>query len=310
MGPMTLKHFLLFPLLILAASCSSQPAKNQKPTTPVVAVSIPPYISLVKAIGGDKVKVVAAISQNQNPHLSETTFKQVSLIDNAALWIGVGEAYEPKVLSVLQTTNPTLHVLAMNAHFPLMKVTEDTVMPHHHDHEEDDDHSHHGHSHGPGTIDPHFFLSPKFLPKEAVLIKDALVQIAPQHKAFFEQNWMKLDEKIDRLNKKLDSQLGRLRGRGIIVSHSALGYFCADFGLTQYALEDHGKPLLPQTLDHILAHVAHVNLICGFTFVDHNNQALLQVANTLKIPTYEINPMAIDLMGTLNQIGEDLESSL
>ncbi len=307
--------FLLTPFVLLLSGCgTSQPVKKEGSTKTIVAVSIPPYISLVNAIGGKAVQAISAIADNQNPHLTETTFSQVKLIDNAALWIGIGESYEPKILSVLKRTNPHLHILAMNTHFPLMTITSDTIIPpqastheggHSHEH-----HHGHSHSHDGSMMDPHFFLSPSFLQKEAELIKDALVQVDPKNQTLFEKNFQVLSKQIDRLNKKLHSQLGRVSGKGILVSHSALGYFCADFNLKQYALESHGKPLLPQTIDEVLKKIATEHILCGFSFIDHSNKALLQVANAIDVHTYEINPMAEDLMGTLNQIGDDLENSL
>ncbi|PCI75544.1 hypothetical protein COB21_05555 [Candidatus Aerophobetes bacterium] len=288
-------------LATIACQKSAPHAKKSAKQIPVVAVSIPPYTSLVKAIAGDSVHVVSVIGEKQNPHLSQSTFKQVDSIDKASLWIGIGESYEPKILRVLKKTSPNMHILQMNKHFPLMRSEDDPLLP---------VSNSHGHGHAHSEMDPHFFLSPRFLSQEATLIKDALIAIVPSQEIVFQENFEKLNKKITHLNQKLHSQLGRVRGKGVLVSHSALGYFCYDFGLKQYALESHGKPLLPKTLDHILSHIPQDRILCAFTFIDHNNKALLEVANIMQVQTYEINPMAEDLLATIDKIGDDLDNSL
>lgn len=318
---MKFRFFALFLLSTILITSCAKPSSNSD-EKPIVAVSIPPYISLVEAIAGDKVTALSAISENQNPHLTESSFKQMGRIDKARLFIGIGEDYEAKVLSVLKSTSPHLIVLEMNKHFPLLKMESSPLMldgheqpsesnhTHMHSHKHDQSHGHHHHHHEPGSFDPHFFLSPRFLKEEARLIKEALIEIMPENKRFFENSFIRLREKIEQLNLKLDAQIGRMRGKGLLVSHSALGYFCHDFDLKQYALEDHGKPLLPKTLDYILKQIPKDSMICAFSFVDHNNKALLQVAEKLGLRTYEINPMARDLMKTISGIGDDLENAL
>jgi len=112
-----LRKILLFTFIVTISSIaiSCQKKNNQQiPATPLVIVSIPPYVTIIQKIASDTVTVKSAISPGYNPHISEITPKQMQLMQHADLWIGVGEPYEKALLRSLKEMNQKIISLQMN----------------------------------------------------------------------------------------------------------------------------------------------------------------------------------------------------
>lgn len=84
--------------------------------------------------------------------------------------------------------------------------------------------------------DPHTWVSPKSAIVMAVNIKNSLVEADPAHKDGYEQRYQELSGRLKALDAKFQSELSKLPGKEIVVSHQAFGYLARDYGLTQHAI--------------------------------------------------------------------------
>lgn len=107
----------LFLLLILGLFVGCTKMGSGVSGTPHVVVSIPPYISLVKEIVGDTMTVNSALGPSFDPHTAEATPHQMKMVQNADLFIGVGEGYERKLLSALREGTKEVRILEMDEKF-------------------------------------------------------------------------------------------------------------------------------------------------------------------------------------------------
>lgn len=293
------KTLFFIPLIVFAlasvTSCEKKTKKKEN-TIPTVAVSIPPYISIVKAIAGDAFIIRSAIPVGYNPHTSEITIKQIKALENADLFIGIGEPFEKKMIKAMEGTRKKFTLLELNKKLPLLPLSRDA-------------HSKgccHPHTSSKEALDHHFWLSPHLLKLQAALISNALTELIPEKKALFSKNLALYLNKLDALNLKIATLLAPVQGKAILTSHAALGYFCHDYHLIQLTVESEGKSPLPQSVNHVIEEAKRIGTECAFTFPGHDNKGTLLIADKLDLKVYEIDPLAENVLKTIETIATDI----
>ena len=291
--------FLLFSgaLLALALTGCQPKVKKRSDDRPLVIVSIPPYMEIVKAIADDTVDVESVISVGYNPHVSEITPRQMELVQQADLWIGVGESYEKKLLTTLRQSQSRIQIIQINEKIPLLSFAEDTNFV---------DACQDINLPLKESKDIHFWLSPKRLKLQAMIIAEGLIQLQPHKEMEYKNNLKTYLRLLEDADQKLIDLLRPFRGSAIVVSHAALGYFCYDYSLVQIAVECEGKSPLPQNVRAVLKLARNSNTQCVFTFPGHNNKGALLIAQHLNLKTYEIDPLNTNLISTIEQIATDI----
>ena len=293
------KALFFIPLIVFAlasvTSCEKKTKKKEN-TIPTVVVSIPPYISIVKAIAGDAFIIRSAIPVGYNPHTSEITIKQIKALENAELYIGIGEPFEKKMIKAMEGTRKKFTLLELNKKLPLLPLSQDA-------------HSKgccHPHTSSKEALDHHFWLSPHLLKLQAALISNALTELIPEKKALFSKNLALYLNKLDALNLKIATLLAPVQGKAILTSHAALGYFCHDYHLIQLTVESEGKSPLPQSVNHVIEEAKRIGTECAFTFPGHDNKGTLLIADKLDLKVYEIDPLAENVLKTIETIATDI----
>ncbi len=277
------KYFLLFSLLVgLATSFFGCQSKwtEKKGKKPVVVVSVAPYISLVKWIGGDFFEVHSAVNPGFDPHLNEITPRQAKKIEECDLWIGIGEAYEERLVSSLKQAKKDVQVLQLNEIIDLLPPTA-AIRSHQ---------------------DLHFWMSPLCLIEQAQAISAALSALIPERAALHEQNLADYTREIRAFDGKISEQLKSYKGKGILVSHPFLGYFCRDYNLSQISLECQGKSPTAQRAQSVLSLAEQCDVHCAFTSLQHPTKGALLVAKRLMIPTHAIDPLGEDPLDTIQKV--------
>jgi zinc transport system substrate-binding protein len=90
-------------------------------------------------------------------------------------------------------------------------------------------------------MDPHVWLSPVLMKQQAETIRDALVRLDPAGEATYDENLAALRADLDALDARIRGIFAGLEGRRVYVFHPAYGYFTAEYGLEQVAVEQAGK---------------------------------------------------------------------
>ena len=293
------KALFFIPLIVFAlasvTSCEKKTKKKEN-TIPTVVVSIPPYISIVKAIAGDAFIIRSAIPVGYNPHTSEITIKQIKALENADLFIGIGEPFERKMIKAMEGTRKKFTLLELNKKLPLLPLSQDA-------------HSKgccQSHTSSKEALDHHFWLSPHLLKLQAALISNALTELIPEKKALFSKNLALYLNKLDALNLTIATLLAPVQGKAILTSHAALGYFCHDYHLIQLTVESEGKSPLPQSVNHVIEEAKRIGTECAFTFPGHDNKGTLLIADKLNLKVYEIDPLAENVLKTIETIATDI----
>lgn len=267
-------------ILALTGACSNQhPSSSKKP---LVIVSVSPYDTFIKSIAQDTLDVRVAVPANYNPHLFEPTLKQMEGFQHAFLWFGIGEPFETTILNSLKSYNNHLITVDLSVGININTDHEhETISPCNSDH-------HHNHLHE--GVDRHFWMSPSLSLLQTETIKNTLVELFPEHKELYEDNFLKIKERFTNLNQDISSLLISAKNHAIIVSHPALGYFCQDYDLIQISIECEGKTPLPGDLKKILSLSKIHPVLCVFTQEQFDNKGAIILAKKLELPIYNINP--------------------
>jgi zinc transport system substrate-binding protein len=286
-----LAFFRYIPILILAlAGCGPgcgqvpQPLERAKP---LVLVSIAPYKSIAERIAGAAFDVQTIIPPRSNPHVFEPTSRQVLEISRGHVWFRIGEPFETKVVRLLQENNPGLIVADLRDGIELQPV-------------EDDDHQcAHCSS---DSLDRHIWLSPKLAGRQAVHIAQVLSDRFPEQKDEIQKNLQNCLAELKSLDLEIQTILAPLEKRSFIVSHSAFGYFCHDYGLKQLSVEQEGKDARPRRLEEMLGEATRLSAAVAFALPQHNNKGAQMIADEMNIPIRLIDPYSADYFNTLRTL--------
>lgn len=307
------KSLRFIALAVLAAlvlsGCFSRPAsEGQIPAKPVVAVSIVPQESWVKAIAGDLVDVVTLIPPGKSAETYSPNPQQMTQFSKASVYFTMNVPAETAgILQKAKDLNRQVRIVDLAAivrqSYPDLTIEagEEAEDEHDHDHESD-----HGHVHKPGERDPHIWLSPK----RAILMVQAtaaeLAVLDPAHKAVFEKNAAEYINKLRQLDQSIQSQLAGSKNKKFIIYHPSIGYFASDYGLKMIALEQHGKEATAQNLQKVIDLAKKEKIKAILYQEEMDSRQAKTFASEIGGVTLKITPLAADYIGGLEAMTKTL----
>lgn len=213
---------LVLILLISITGCSDN--ADQDDGKLKVYTSFYPMYDFTSKIAGDKVAVYNMVPSATEPHDWEPAASDIVKLENGDLFIYNGAGMENWVDTVLETLeNKDLLVIEASKGIELL------------DAQDHDDHDH-GHDHYHGDYDAHVWTDPMNVKIEMGNIVKGLIQIDPENKEYYEGNYEKYSEELDRLDNEFRSTISNLPNKDIVVSHMAFSYMAHAYGLKQVAI--------------------------------------------------------------------------
>ena len=253
---------LIGSMIIGCGESNDKNAVKNEETKPSITVSIFPLKEFAEEIAGDKVDINCLVPNNMEPHDYEPKTKDFEKLINSDAFIynGLGlEEWVEKVNEVIKNED----VLIVDSSKNVDSITiedENHEEEHNHDNEEEHDHEH-------GAIDPHSWLSLKEAQVQSEAIKDTLIEIDPENKAYYEQNYNEFKQKLDDLYNKYNEKFQTLQNKNFITGHAAFGYLCRDLGLEQKSVENvfgEGEPT-PKQLENLVNFCKENNITTIFS---------------------------------------------
>lgn len=253
---------LIGSMIIGCGESNDKNAVKNEETKPSITVSIFPLKEFAEEIAGDKVDINCLVPNNMEPHDYEPKTKDFEKLINSDAFIynGLGlEEWVEKVNEVIKNED----VLIVDSSKNVDSITiedENHEEEHNHDNEEEHDHEH-------GAIDPHSWLSLKEAQVQSEAIKDTLIEIDPENKAYYEQNYNEFKQKLDDLYNKYNEKFQTLQNKNFITGHAAFGYLCREFGLEQKSVENvfgEGEPT-PKQLENLVNFCKENNITTIFS---------------------------------------------
>jgi len=273
---MKIRNYLIIVFLGLFLGCSTH-TNNKKPT---VTVSILPQQYFVEKIAGDYFAINVMIPPGASPVTYEPTPKQMQELNASAVYFRIGHIeFEKSWMKRIKNIHPELEVvdLSENAHL---------IEPERKDHESHLHNIHHHHG-----IDPHIWVSPKEVKKQAELIYQYFIQNYPHQDTLFTANYQQFLQEIDRLDQYATQRLEPFKGEKFLIFHPALSYLARDYGLEQVSIEIDGKEPTPANMQEVIriARSENINIIfVQKQFSKHNAEV---IADEINGTVVQINPL-------------------
>ncbi|HEY4255490.1 MAG TPA: zinc ABC transporter substrate-binding protein [Chlamydiales bacterium] len=264
------KFLFVFSVLLSLVGCSPKKKAEQGPAKPLILVTIPPYQTLVRELGGEAFDVETVAPSNADPHSFEPTFAQIAPLKKGKVWFRIGESFEKKLLPLLNDT------VCLNI------------------------------SQGENLIerDRHLWLSPKQMTSQARVIAQTLSEHFPQEKEAIQVRLEKLELSLGALDVEIAERLKNLSARSFIVSHPAFAYFCRDYHCEQLSVEHEEKEPRPQEIEAFLQEVQSVHPGLAVALPQHNNKGAQAIAERLHIPVRVIDPYDASYTDTIRKLAD------
>jgi len=186
-----------------------------------VVVTFNAMREFVAAIGKDKVEIVTIIPDGTEPHDFEPKAKDLENLNNAKVFVYNGFSMEAWVDKSLESVdNKSLVSVEASKGYDAIENTDEEEISEH------------------GQYDPHVWISLKGAEYQAGNIKDALVEVDPSNKDYYEDNYKDFVSQLDKIYDEYTDKFQTLSNKSFVTGHAAFAYLCRDFGLKQNSVED------------------------------------------------------------------------
>lgn len=265
------KTFLL--LLLFSGGLFAQPK---------VLVSIAPQKYLVEQIAEDRVRVEVIVPEGASPHTYEPTPRQAIGLTKGEVWFRIGESFEHRLIKLLESK---VEIIDQREGLELLADRCCCCKE---------------------AVDPHIWLSPVMLKKEAEQIAHVLSRRYPESAPFFQKNCVRLCQRIDLLHQEISDLLKGKEGEAILVSHPAFGYFCKEYGLKQIAIEADGKEPSTKRILELLEEARNASVSSVYLQKQYSMKGGEKIAKHLQAKVVMVNPYEEDVLTNLKMFAETL----
>jgi len=266
-----------------------------------VAVSVLPHAWLVERIGGEHVTVVTLVGPGESPATYQPTDQLVSEAMRARLLFRTGVPFErgPWLAAVKRAGVITID---LRAHVPLRDMEA-------HDHGEEEGHAEDEPDVSAEGKDPHIWLAPALLRRQAMTAADALAAADPEHAETYRANFEALDTELAALDGEIRQKLENLPTRRLYVFHPAWGYFCDAYGLTQVPIEIEGKDPSERELTEIVKRAKADDVKVIYVQPQITGRAVTAVAEAIGARVERLDPIARDVPANLRAAAESIAAA-
>ena len=260
-----------------------------------VFVSLAPQKYFVQQIGGALLDVEVMIPAGADPHVFEPKPRQMVALSKARLYFAIGiQPFENAWLKRIASSNPAMVVVHTDRGIQKIPMISS---PH-----AEDQHA--------GELDPHIWLSPPLVIKQAQTILNALVEVDPANRAVYEANCRDFVSELIALDSDLKNIFAGKQGFQFMVLHPAWGYFANTYGLKQVPVEIEGKDPKPAQLKELIEHAKQSQIKIIFAQPQFSSKSAQLVAREIGGQVVFADPLAADWSDNLREVAEKLKSAL
>ncbi|MCX8001729.1 MAG: metal ABC transporter substrate-binding protein [Anoxybacillus mongoliensis] len=192
----------------------------------IIYTTVYPLQDFAQKIGGKHVQVESVYPPGVDVHTYEPTAKTMQQIADADAFIYIGQGMEGFVERIVKTLE--------NERVKFVEATAGMDLPRS-NHTHEDEHAHED-EHDHGDVDPHIWLDPIYSIQMAETIKQTLIELKPEAKQDFEQNFASLKQQLEQLDMQFQQLIKDAKTKEILVAHAAYGYWEKRYGLKQISV--------------------------------------------------------------------------
>lgn len=260
-----------------------------------VFVSLPPQKYFVQKIGQALVDVEVLITAGADPHIYEPKPRQMADLSKARLYFAIGiQPFENRWLKKITSSNPDMRVVHTDRGIEKILMTG----------------GHPGQDRHAGEPDPHIWLSPPLVIKQAQTILDALAEIDPANRSVYEANCQAFVSELEALDAELKNIFAGKQGLQFMVFHPAWGYFAHAYGLKQVAVEIEGKDPKPAQLKELIEQAKRKRIKIIFVQPQFSPKNAERVAREIGGQVAFADPLAADWSDNLREVARKFKAAL
>jgi zinc transport system substrate-binding protein len=141
-------------------------------------------------------------------------------------------------------------------------------------------------------------------------IEQVLSRLAPASSDTFQTNLKVLIDEIGQLDEEIRSLFEGAQHRTFLAQHPAWGYFAADYGLQQLAIEKHGNQPSPAHLVSLIDRARSNSIRTILVQSTNNDRAAAIVAKEVEAEIVRLDPLAYDWLNGIRQTARVLSAGL
>lgn len=267
-----------------------------------VTVSILPQRYFVERIGGETVDVNVMVKPGASPATYEPKPQQMKALSDAEAYMRIGVPFEQAWMSRIETANKDMKIV------DLTQGIDRQPMAAHHHHEESD-HGHHN-KEETGNLDPHIWLSPELVKKQAKTIYTALVELNPKQKAYYQDNLDQFISDINQLDQTIENNLANLEQRTFMVFHPAWGYFAKEYNLEMIPVEVGGTEPSALEMSEFIKQAKAEQISVIFVQPQFGVSSVKPIAESVDAEVLEIDPLAENWLENMESVATTFKDAL
>jgi zinc transport system substrate-binding protein len=297
-----MKHLIIYTSICLLSLIFDTCGALAKPVE-TVFVSLLPQRFFMQQICKDTVAIEVMVEPGANPHTYEPKPSQMKKLAASRAYFAVGISFEDSWLDKFTGVNPNLVIVHTDAGIDKIAIAD------HHDDGGQPEAELHAEEHHGGP-DPHIWLSPVLVKKQAETMKNALAELFPDKTAFFQDNLEAFIKEIDLLDADLRALLRGKEGMRFMVFHPSWGYFARDYGLEQVAVEIAGKEPKPHQLRQLIELAREQNIHVIFVQPQFSTKSAKLLAKEIAGEVIALDSLAEDWLKNMRLVAERLRTTV
>lgn len=271
-------------LVVFFVGCNQEKAAGDRA---LLSASILPQKYFIEQIAGEGYVVNIMVPPGASPASYEPSPQQIARLEESVAYFRVGHiGFEYSWMDKISAANPEMVLFNLSEGIELIR-GDDLI------------HADHGHQEG---VDPHIWMSPRRVKIIAENIFRAMVEIDPDRKEYFRENYLRFMEDLDSLDRSITRILQDFQGRSFIIFHPALTYLAEDYGIEQVPIEWEGKEPSPGYLMELIDHAKKENTKVVFVQEQFDMDNARAVADELDGTIVRINPLDEDWKSSMGKI--------
>jgi len=214
-----LASFAAIPMALLC-SCSASPSVNTKSK---IVATFSVLGDWAKQVAGERFEVVMLVGSDADAHTFEPTPQNVAAMGDAKLIVANGTGFETWLDKAVASSGSKARRVTVSEGLTLLTgacehCKAKSGQEHKHDHDDEPD--------------PHIWHDVANAKFGVAKIRDALMQLDPEHAEEFKSNAAAYLQKLDALDRWILAEVMRLppNCRKIVTSHDTFGYFAKRYG--------------------------------------------------------------------------------
>jgi len=241
-----------------------------------VSVSILPQKFIIDNISQNTINVNVMLPKGANPALYSPTAKQLLNLKKSKIYFTIEVPFEKAWIHKFKAINPKMKIISF-AKFIHKK-----------------------------SSNPHIWLDPILLIKQAKVVYLSLLQMNPEKKDFYYKNYIQFKNKCLEIDAKIRKLLSNLKNRKFIIFHPNLYYFAKRYNLIEIAMQNKGKEPSFKYLLKIIKTAKQNNIKIIFTSPEFSKKSAKFLASKIDAKVIDFSALEYDIFKNLLKVSQIL----